>query len=318
MPRKLISFVIPCYKSAQSLPQVVAGIGQQMAGRAGWRHEVILVDDASPDDTYEVIKRLAAEDGTITGLRLARNFGQQSAMMAGLAAAQGEYVVFMDDDGQHPPEGIWPLLEPLLASDDMAIARFTGKKHSLLQRLGSRVNDAMAVLLIDKPRQLRFSSFFAIKAFVARGVLAFTSPNPYILGYCLQITKSIVNVDLPHHARLAGESNYTFGKMLRLWLSGFTSFSVKPLRLASSAGVVLALAGFVFAVVTVIRKLVQPNLLVGYASTMAALMFIGGAIIALLGMLGEYIGQMFQTVNRLPQYVLREDTRESEQDLGRH
>jgi undecaprenyl-phosphate 4-deoxy-4-formamido-L-arabinose transferase len=303
---ELISVVIPCYRSEKTVRTVVEEIRREFDAHPGFACQIILCCDGSPDNTFAEIAKLCEKDKAVTGLLLANNFGQQAAVLAGLSYAAGLYAVVMDDDGQHPAGGIFRLLEALQPGNDVAMAYFPEKKHSGFQRFGSKINDLMARVLINKPKKLRFSSFFAMRAFVVRELMHYHSREPYIQGYFLRVTKNIVNVEMEHRARLQGVSGYTFTKLLRLWLSGFTSFSVVPLRMASALGVRTAGAGVIYAIVIILRKLLNPDTLLGYASTMAALLFIGGMVMVLLGLIGEYVGRSYMALNRLPQYVIKE------------
>ena len=302
----LISFIIPCYRSADTISAVVEEIRAQFLTRDEYDYQIILVSDASPDDTFKVIRSLCAADQRIVGLELARNFGQQAARMAALEHIRGEYVVFMDDDGQHPAEGIFKLIAKLQDGCDLVYARFIRKQHSRFKRLGSQVNRVMTELLIGKPRQVLASSFFAAKRFVIEELGHYRSPSPYIFGYLMQITRKIGNVDLEHRARFSGESGYTLAKLLHLWLNGVTGFSVVPLRASSLLGFFCALSGFILGLVMIIRKLLNPDIAAGYSSLMAAIFFVGGMIMIMLGMLGEYVGRIYLAQNALPQYVVRE------------
>ncbi len=307
MQSKLISFIIPCYRSALTICKVVGDIVGQFAGRSGWEYQIVLVCDGSPDDTFSVIRELCSHDSKIIGLNLSRNFGQQSARMAALPYVCGEYVVFMDDDGQHPKDGIFKLIEKLDEGYDIAYAKFQEKQHSGLQKWGSFVNRKMTEFLIGKPRSVVASSFFAVKAFVVYELKNYSNPDPYILGYLMQITKNIGNVTMTHQVRYAGESGYTLKKLFHLWMDGVTGFSVMPLRVASLLGLGCAFSGIIFAIVIVLRKLTNPDFpSLGYSSIMATLLSIGGMIMMLLGMLGEYVGRIFRSQNMLPQYVVRE------------
>ncbi|WP_010262470.1 glycosyltransferase [Treponema primitia] len=303
---EIISFIIPCYRSEFTIEQVVSEIISQFSGKQDFDYQIILVCDGSPDNTFGVIRALCKNDGKIIGLNLSRNFGGGSARMAALPYVKGAYVVYMDDDGQHPAEGIFPLIEKLKEGYDMVYAHFKHKKHTLLKRFGSYVNRVMTEILIGKPRHIFISSFNAKTAFVSRELQRYSSPSPYGLGYLMQITRNIANVEMEHRTRIAGKSGYTFIKSLRLWMNGFASFSVVPLRIFSIFGSFCSLFGFIFGIVLIIQKILNPHIAAGYTSTMASLFFIGGVLMMMLGLLGEYVGRMFMVLNNLPQYVVRE------------
>lgn len=237
---KLVSFVIPCYRSAQMIGRVVEEIDTAMAELAGYEHEIVLVNDASPDDTFEAIRDLCAGRKNICGVNLAKNFGQHAALMAGFRHAHGDIVVCMDDDGQTPADEVGKLLAKLEEGYDVVYAKYTHKQHSLFRNFGSRVNERMTRIMLGKPKDLYVSSYFAMKKFVAAELVRYNNPFPYVIGLVLRTTKKIANVEVTHREREMGTSGYTIGKLLGLWFNGFTAFSIKPLRVATVIGVVSA------------------------------------------------------------------------------
>ncbi|MCQ2497420.1 MAG: glycosyltransferase family 2 protein [Lachnospiraceae bacterium] len=305
-----ISFVIPCYRSELTLEGVVKEIRETMAGMTKYTFEIILVNDCSPDNTYEVIKKLAKEYDNIKGLCLAKNFGQHSALMAGLRESTGDITVCLDDDGQTPANQVGLLLDAIENGADVAYARYAHKKHSLFRNLGSRLNDRMTRSMLGKPKDLYVSSYFAAKRYVVDEMCRYTNAYPYVIGLVLRTTKNIVNVDIEHRNREVGESGYTMGKLIALWLNGFTSFSIKPLRFFTAVGAITACLGFLYGIYTIIKKLfIQPDgLVVGFSALMSVIVFMGGLILLVLGLVGEYIGRMFISINNSPQYVISERT----------
>lgn len=303
---KLISFVIPCYYSEHTLASVVQEIDDIMRTLPQYTHEVILVNDGSKDGTWNVIKTLAKEKTNIVGVNFAKNFGQQAATIAGFRHAKGDAVIAVDDDGQIPVNETNKLLQKLEEGSDVVIARYEHKKHSLFRNLGSKVNSYMTCKLLKKPKDLFLSSFFACRRFVIDEVCRYTNPYPYTGGLILQATSNIVNVDVTHRKRNEGKSGYTLRKLISLWLNGFTNFSVEPLRIATKTGTVIASLGFLYAVYLVIKKLVNPAVPQGYASIMAAILVIGGIQMIMLGLIGEYLGRAFISINKAPQYVEKE------------
>ena len=226
--------------------------------------------------------------------------------MAGFAQAKGDIVVCLDDDGQTPANEVGKLLAGIENGADVVYARYAHKKHSWFRNFGSKVNELMTRVMLGKPKDLYVSSYFAAKRFVVDEVLRYKNAYPYVIGLVLRSTKSIVNVDVTHREREIGTSGYTLGKLLALWINGFTSFSVKPLRLATMVGTICAGLGFLYAIYTVIKKFVNPAVPVGFSSLMSAIMFIGGMLMLMMGMIGEYIGRIYVCMNNSPQYVIKE------------
>ena len=303
---KLVSFVIPCYRSAQTIGRVVEEIDSTMKNSGKYEYEIILVNDSSPDDTYEVIRSLCAQRKDICGVNLARNFGQHAALMAGFRYAHGEVVVCLDDDGQTPAQEVAKLLDKIEEGYDVVYAKYTQKQHSGFRNFGSKINELMARVMLGKPKELYLSSYFAARKFVVDEMLRYTNPYPYVIGLVLRTTKNITNVEVTHREREMGTSGYTIGKLLGLWFNGFTAFSIKPLRVATAMGCLTACAGFIYGIYTVIKKFVNPNVPIGFSALMAALVFLGGMIMLMLGLIGEYIGRVYISLNNSPQYVIRE------------
>lgn len=314
--KTLLSFIIPCYRSEGTIEGVVDEIKRTVATRPSFDYEIILVDDSSPDGVYSVIERLAESDERITGISLAKNFGQHSALMAGMRESRGDIAVCLDDDGQTPADELFTLVDALDGDTDVVYASYmghgSGKQHNAFRRFGSRVNDWVFRALLKKPKDLEITSYFAARRYIIDEACRYGNPFPYAVGLILRSTNRIKNVAVNHRARESGESGYTFKKLLALWLNGFTTFSVVPLRAATASGAVFAAIGFVYAIYLIIRKLVDPAVVLGYSSTMAAILFIGGVQMLLMGMLGEYVGRTYVSINKSPQYVIRRATRGKE------
>ncbi len=303
---QLLSFVIPCYRSEQTIEAVVSEIRDKMATLPDYEWELVLVNDCSPDGTLNVLKELAAKDERITVIDFARNFGQHSALMAGLRQTKGEIVVCLDDDGQTPADQADRLLNALNEGADVAYARYDHKKHSAFRNFGSHVNEMMARFMLGKPKTLQVSSYFAAKRYIVNDMIRYENSYPYVIGLVLRATDNIVNVDVDHRARETGASGYTLKKLLGLWMNGFTSFSVKPLRIATVIGVFAAIAGFIYGIVIVIQHFILPDRVQGFASLMAVLIIFGGLIMIMLGLIGEYVGRIYISLNNSPQYIIKE------------
>lgn len=276
-------------------------------------YEIILVNDCSPDNTFQVIEKLCREHENITGVNLAKNFGQHSALMAGFHYVSGDIVVCMDDDGQTPPSEVHKLLEVLEDDEiDVVYAEYSHKKHSIFRNMGSMINSKMAQYLIGKPKDLYVSSYFAARRFIIDEIISYKNPYPYVIGLVLRTTKNIANVEVEHRERQEGSSGYTMKKLLALWFNGFTAFSVKPLRVATVVGMAFSLVGFLYLIYTIINKFLNPAVPLGWSSTMAVLLVVGGCILFMLGLIGEYIGRIYISLNNSPQFVVKKVVRKEE------
>ena len=299
----MVSFVIPCYRSAATIKDVVSEIGTAMTGK---EYEIILVNDCSPDNTFSVIEELCDSHDNIVGINLNQNYGQHSALMAGFHYVSGDVIVCLDDDGQTPADEVGKLLAAIDEGADVAYAKYDHKQHSVFRNFGSRVNELMLRFILNKPKDLFISSYFAVKRFIVDEMIRYTNPYPYVIGLVLRSTKKIVNVSVHHRARTVGESGYTFGKLISLWMNGFTAFSIKPLRLATGVGVFMAIASFIYGIATIIMKLVGINVVMGFSAIITVITFVSGVNLVMLGIIGEYIGRIYISLNQSPQYIVRE------------
>ncbi len=305
--RTRISFVIPCYHSEKTLASVVSEIDETMRALASYDYEIVMVNDGSGRETWDEIRRLCREEKGRKGYDLARNFGQHAALMTGIRHTEGEIVVCLDDDGQTPADEVGKLLDALRAGADVAYASYAHKEHSAFRNFGSWVNEKMLEKLLNKPKELYVSSYFAMKRFVADEVMRYENSYPYLLGLVLRSTDRIVNVPVNHRRREVGTSGYTLTKLLSLWMNGFTAFSIKPLRIGTIVGAVCAAGAFLYGIFTIIKKLVNPLVPMGFSALMTAVVFFGGMILLMLGLVGEYVGRTYISANNAPQAVIREE-----------
>jgi len=303
-----ISCVIPCYRSVNTLGPVVAEIGKTMASRPGTDYEIILVNDNPPDETWDLILRLQREDPRIHGICFSRNFGQHAALMAGYRQVTGDAVVSLDDDGQNPPSQMFRLLDALDSRHDIVYADYARDQHSRYRDLGSRMTNRMFTWMLNKPKDLYLASYWACKRFVVDQMIRCESPFPFVDGLALQSAARVTNVPVDHLPRAEGHSGYNFFSLFRLWTNAFTSFSVKPLRIATFTGAGAALLGLIVGVVLVVMKLMGRDFNEGWTSLVALMLLLSGILMSMLGLVGEYVGRIFISMNRSPQYVIEYDT----------
>lgn len=304
-----ISVVIPCYGSEQTIEEVVKEVTKTLETREN-SYEIILVNDCSPDNVWQKIVQLSKKQANIKGICLAKNFGQHSALMAGYRKSTGDIVISMDDDGQTPADELYKLVDKLDEGCDVVYATYDNKQHNGFRNFGSKVNDYMCEKLLGKPKGLMVTSYFAARRFVIDEICRYQNPYTYVIGLVFRATKNIGTVAVKHRARTQGNSGYTLVKLIGLWMNGFTAFSVKPLRIATMSGVIFAILGFLYVIFILINKFTNPAVPVGWSSTIAAVMIVGGIILCMLGMIGEYLGRIYISINDAPQYVIKEQTNE--------
>ena len=309
---QLVSFVIPCYRSEHTITSVVDEVRRTMPTLPQYDYEIVLVNDCSPDGTFRVIRELAENDARITAVDLAKNFGQHAALMAGFHHCAGDIVVCLDDDGQTPADEVGKLLSKLEEGYDVVYASYDHKQHASWRNWGTKLNNKMTEIMLGKPKELSIPSYLAARRFIIDEMLSYTHCYPYVDGLILRTTRSICNVPVTHRAREDGESGYTLVKLIGLWMNGFTSFSVKPLRIASYCGAAAAVAGFIYFIIILIKHFVDSSIPEGWASTMAMMMLLGGVVLLVLGMIGEYIGRIYMCINASPQFVERQVIRKKD------
>src|SRR3954467_8921506 len=237
-----LTFVVPLYRSAETIASVVRDI-ESLDIEGG--HEIILVNDGSTDRTSEVVRGLLGHTKVpVTLIEHARNFGEHNAVLTGWRHARGAHIVNLDDDGQNPPAEAKRLWEEARATGlDVVFGHYTMKQHSLWRNVGSWFTNKMTDWALDKPHGFYLSSFRCVSAFVAERVVAYSGPYPYIDGLILQVTQRIGSIEVRHEPRRAGQSTYTLRRLIRLWMAAWVNFSVLPLRVATVLGLVTAVAG---------------------------------------------------------------------------
>lgn len=315
--KEKISFVIPCYNSTNTIGAVVQEIKEVMTtAMSAYDYEIVLVNDGSPDGTtYAAIEKIAEEEEHIIGVNLSRNFGQPSAVMAALNQTTGDYVVCGDDDGQTPFIELPKLMVKIEEGYDLVEAKYAVReKRSLFRRLGTTANEGMATWLIAKPKGLELTTYWVTRRYVVDEMIAYHNPYPYLGGLMLRTTQKACNVDVTHRERLSGHSGYSMKKMIELWLNGFTSFSIKPLRVMTALGCILSFIGFVFGIFVMARKILDPSIVAGYSSTMAVMLFLFGMVFFFMGLLGEYVGRIYISLNKAPQFVIKEMKKSKDYD----
>ncbi|MFT3782080.1 MAG: glycosyltransferase [Nibricoccus sp.] len=300
-----LSFVIPLYNSAETIRELVKTI-EALVVDGGL--EIVLVNDGSKDATSTVCRELVHEARVpITLVEHARNFGEHNAVLTGWRHARGIHIVNIDDDGQNPPAEAVRLWQHALTNNlDVVYGHYAEKKHSLWRNAGSWLTNRMTDWALEKPAGFYLSSFRCVTSFVAKAAAGNGGPFPYIDGLLLQVTQRIGSLEVRHEERRAGASGYTLRKLMRLWASTFINFSVMPLRIATLLGLLMAAAGFAGIGVVFYWWLTDKGPAFGWGMLMAALLTFSGVQLVMLGVIGEYLGRMFLTINQRPQSLVRD------------
>ncbi len=308
---KEISIVIPVYNSHEC----VAELSRQIADALkGIEYEQIMVNDCSRDSSWDEIQKQAAVNPNILGINLRKNGGQDSAILTGLNYACGNWVIIMDDDLQHSPYDILKLYDHAKSGFDVVYANFENKKQKLWKNIGSWFNGKISEIAIQKPKELYLSPFKIVSKGVVKEMIKFNNLFPYIDGLIFQITRNITQIDIEHHKRELGTSNYNLIKSIKVFLRMLFGFSTMPLNLASYTGFFSAFVGLLMAIYYFIRFVMGKEPLTGWTSLVILILVLGGLILVALGIIGKYLGQIYLTVNNQPKFIVKQTTKDNAKD----
>ena len=304
-PSKLISIVIPVHNGEQTITDLVVQLISSLQPR--YAIEIVLVNDASADRSEEACISLFRRFPDIVKFySLAKNVGEHNAVIAGLNQAQGDSMVIMDDDFQNPISEVVKLIDYAFEhDDDVVYTYYLTKRHGFLRNLESRLHNGLANALLKKPKALYLSSFKWLNRFLADEIIKYDLPFPHIDGLILRTTEKIGRIEVEHHLRQAGESGYTLRKLIRVWLNSFTAFSILPLRISLVVGLIFSMAGFLLGVITIIEKISNPHLPMGYTLIIVFLALFFGVLLISLGVTGEYIGRIYLAQSKKPPFTIR-------------
>ena len=301
------SIIIPCYKSDKMLEEVVSLTVSELEKAGIEKYEFVLVNDCSPDEgkTWKKIKELSENYSYVKGVNFSKNFGQHSAIIAGLKYARGDCFISMDDDLQTHPSQLTKLINAFHGGYDVVYGFYPEKKHSLFRKLGTGFNNWTAEKLLHKPKEIHCTSFWIVRKFVRDNIVNFDGPHPYLLGIILKTTSNIKSVPVKHFERKYGHSVYTLKKLFGLW-ANYIGFSILPLRLVTYCGYSISALSLLGGAVVFIRRLMDPSLSAGWPSIMIIILLSLGIQLIFLGFVGEYVGRAYLKLNNEPQYIVKE------------
>lgn len=295
------SVVIPVFRSAETLPGLYELLTAVME-RISPNYEIILVDDASPDNVWELIERIIAVDGRVGAVQHMRNFGQQLAILTGLRHARGKFVITMDDDLQHPPQEISKLVEAITRDDgvDAVIGAYESKQHSRFRNGGSRLLNRLTTFLFDADPDLQLSSFRIIRRSVVDEMLRLQTRCTRISHLLLMTTTRLANVSVAHCPREQGRSGYGIGRLVSNGLDTILTNSALPLQCVSFVGFSSAFLSLLLALYYLFRYLFVGIAVQGWTSTILLLLFFGGAQLFCFGVVGEYLIRILRELRGAP------------------
>lgn len=302
-PEIKYSVVIPVYNSSQTIAELMERLRSVLTG-LDQPSEIILVDDSSQDDSWELMRNLKEGDDRLRIIRLRRNFGQHNALMCGFHFCRGEWVITIDDDLQVPPEEIPKLISTAAAGYDVVYGVFEKKEHSWVKNLGSWLINwyYRKIFRMDN----RITAFRLISREIVSRLVNYDKTFTYIDGLISWNTSSIGEVPVRHQPRSRGGSGYNLTKILQLAFNMLTNFSAFPIRVASGLGIIFSLFGFGLGLYFFIKALVTNIPVTGYASLIVAITMFSGVQLLTIGVIGEYIARVHININNKPQYVIKD------------
>lgn len=299
-----LSIVIPVYNTTKTLEELTRDVEAVLTANQ-LSFEIILVDDCSPKaETWSHVLNCVNASDHVSGVKLTRNFGQQSATLCGLSMAKGEHIVTMDDDYQHHPEEILKLYAE--RHHDIVIGHLTKKTHSFSRRLASQLKGYFDVMILGKPKGIQLSAFRMINKTVVDGMLKIKTPTPFISALMFYVSKDVKGVKIPHHKRMEGESGYTLKQMIRLFSFLLINNSSLLLSTIGNIGLLISATSLLLILLIVGRYFIFEGSITGWTSTMITLIFFGGAQLFAIGIIGEYLIRIIRNVEEKPPFIVRQ------------
>ena len=300
-----VSVVIPCYNSEQTLGQLVQDIASEFKEKSVINFEIILVVDGPRDRTLEVAIDQQKKNKKITVLELNKNFGQHAAIFAGLQESRFNFIVTMDDDGQHPVESIYDLIAPLCGDVDVVYGISNEEEHDILRNFFSKATKYITYKLLNIPNAKNISAFRGFKRIAVNGV-NFQGLTSAVVDVVLHWNTSkfhIIRVQMSKRAN--GKSNYNFYSLAKFAVQMITGYSVRPLRIATMIGLLSFLGSFFLLFSIALRAINGDIVVAGYASLSLFVLFLGSIQLLTLGLMGEYLGKVHEHSMGKPHYLIK-------------
>lgn len=304
---KKISVLIPCYNEEASLPLLYAELVKVMDSCKSYGWEVLFVNDGSRDNTLSIIKDLRQKDSRLSYVDLSRNFGKENAMLAGFDYVTGDCMVIMDADLQHPPHVILKMVEKWEQGyDDVYAKRVTRGKETWLRKKAS----LLFYSLLQKTTKIEIlqnvGDFRLLDRCCIEALKSLRESERYTKGMFCWIGFKKASVDFEQKERIAGKSSWNFLGLFDLAIEGITSFTTAPLRLSSILGFIIAILSFILMLFHLVKALIWGDPIQGFPTLVVIILFLGGIQLLSIGILGEYLGRVFNESKNRPVYIVRE------------
>ncbi|HUM83163.1 MAG TPA: glycosyltransferase family 2 protein [Lachnospiraceae bacterium] len=304
----LYSVVVPVYNSEHTLDELYRRLSDVFDHVLKRDFELLLVDDGSKDKSWEIMKKLRAKDSRVKLFQMSRNFGQHPALLCGFHYVKGDFVITMDDDLQHPPEELPKMISVMDARDDVDVilARYEGRKHSWIRKLGTRLSVYATSKMLKKDPDLEITSFRLIRRFIVDAIKDTTVHLPQIGNLLVENSNRIINVDVRHDARAYGHSGYTFRALAKELFYDITTHSAFPLIVVRDIGVFTFTVSLILGIIYLVRYFAVGTSVQGWTSLILVLLASTGLTLLSIGILGEYMMHVLDESKKMPHYVLRQ------------
>ena len=303
----LYSVVVPVYYAEHTLETLYERIRTVFDDTLQQPFELLLVDDGSKDDSWKVMRSLREKDERVRIFQMARNFGQHPALLCGFQYVRGDFVITLDDDLQHPPEEIPKMIRVMDERDDVDVilARYEGRKHSFIRKLGTRVSVHMTTRMLGKDPDLEITSFRLMRRYIVDAIKDTTEYKPQIGNLLVETTSHIINVDVRHDARAYGKSGYSFRRLVHDLLFDIMSNSAYPLIIIRNIGIIAFFGSLIIGLIYLIMYIVGRITVPGWTTIVLVLLASMGLTLLSIGILGEYMMRVLTESKKKPHYILR-------------
>lgn len=303
----IYSIVIPVFNGEKSIEELYERV-KIIFNQIDKKFEIIFVDDNSKDNSFEVLCKLHEKYNNVKIIQLARNFGQHKALLCGMHYINGEYVITMDDDLQHPPEEIPKLINAMDRNPeiDVVIGKYDTKKHNLIRNMGTKLTNWFTSMIFKKDKNLKLTSFRLMKRYIVDALLESQTITPRIGTMLLQVNSRILNINIHHETRKYGRSGYSFNRLVKDFFNNIITNSDWPLRVVGKLGILSCIGSFGLALYYVSRYFIRGISIAGWTTLTVLLLFFSGLILLSLGILGNYMVLILKETKKMPLYVIRD------------
>lgn len=303
----LYSIVVPVYNSEKTLEELYTRIRDVFDHTMKENFELILVDDSSRDNSYEVMEKLHKADSRVKIIQMAKNFGQHPALLCGFSFAKGDFIITMDDDLQHRPEEIPKMAAAINERDDVdvIIAKYENRKHNFIRKLGTKISIYATSKMLNKDSNLEITSFRLMRRFIVEAILNTNTHLPQIGNLLVQSSNRIINIPVQHDSRKVGRSNYTFRHLARDLIYDITSNSAFPLILVRDLGIFSFIISILLGLFYLVRYFIYGVSVEGWTTLVLLILAYNGIILLAIGIIGQYLMNILNEAKKMPNYVIR-------------